>query len=127
MRRLCLKSRHFGWLGAICLAPVLVGCANERFETASISRWENIGDVMRMVDTREREAPARLARFREVVDGLDAYHANRLRASTADIRRLNQAQIDRWPARLARTREDIQERMDGNPDFIPDAIARMWY
>ncbi len=112
---------------ASLLAIVVVGCTNERFEEASISRWENIGAVNRAVYAREQESPQRLKRISDIISATEPHHEKRLAYTLELLRSKQQAELDRWPTRWARTRDDYRNRMAGNPDFIPDAVARMWY
>lgn len=106
---------------------MLAGCANERYEEASIRRWENIGAVNRAVYAREQECPQRLKQTGDLINASEPHHKKRLAFTMELLRSKQQAEQDRWPARWARTRNDFEKRMAGNPKFIPDAIARMWY
>ncbi|NOX58223.1 MAG: hypothetical protein GXP29_05110 [Planctomycetes bacterium] len=118
---------RFFILTVVISLPVLVGCANERSELASIQRWENIGAVFQMIGDREREYPSRSRAFDAIVGDLQANHQERLRVSTRRVQSFHQREVDRWPQRLARTREDVRQRMAGHPEKIPDAVAGMWY
>lgn len=114
-------------LGAILLGFGLTGCHNERFEEASIKRWENIGAVNRAVAAREQECPERLRKVGAIIDAVEPHHAKRLAYTLDLLETKQQAERDRWPARWARTQEDYRKRMAGKPERIPDAVAGMWY
>ncbi|GJM24281.1 MAG: hypothetical protein DHS20C16_06960 [Phycisphaerae bacterium] len=114
-------------LGAMLIGAVLVGCGTERFEEASIRRWENIGAVNRAVYAREQECPERLRKIGNLIEATGPYHEKRLAFTLDLLQSKQQAERDRWPARRARAENDYRKRMAGDPDNIPDAVAGMWY
>lgn len=114
-------------LVAVLVGAGLAGCGTERFEEASIRRWENIGDVNRMVYAREQECPQRLRHIGEIIEATEPHHEKRLAVTLDLLRSQQQAERDRWPGRWARAQEDYRKRLAGHPENIPDAVAGMWY
>jgi hypothetical protein len=113
----------------VLIGVTLAGCAQQdpRFVAKTAERTARIQGYLDQARAREAESEPRLAALQDVLDSIERRRQVNLDRTTRLIEQRMHRRRAEWPQRWAKSRADIQDRLDGDPANIDPTIPRMFY
>ena len=106
---------------------VISGCSDPEYRKTALRREGKVQYAFGCWQTRENRCEANLADIDQVIkkdrDRYERQYADMIEF----IVRAERKEREQWPADLEATRKDVQRRIDGDPDNIPDTVGKMFY